>query len=565
MLRYNYVNMNKMKEKGKLVLVFALAIIVAFFFLICRFGFFVSDDYGAWIGGSCTLFDVLLKTKTFYLNWGGGAFSAFLHYLFCGLFVNNKLWFDIANTFVFGCMMLIGYKLINPKLISQNEKIALAFVLLFWFLCPIPRETLFWVVGSTGYLWSNTLAFLFLLVYMKNKDSNSTVLKKTMLFFLSAFLAASLIPCVSICGAFVVYYLAHFDKFKGNVIFLVSGFVLGSLVLLAAPGNFVRASVDMVPFGEKINDLITHPVGEILKFKALWILVLAWSLACIVDKRTAFQWAKKNMILLLALGWSVIAFSVVFRPADRALFFTETLSLILFLRFVLFLPSRMAGSEKNGFVNSKVRWLFSQKGSAIILSLLFVLWLFDAEMAIRDTYRQNNNNKKNLEMIAVANGFSPVDVYPSKHRMAIEPTYPYWSWAGIANQLGLDSVHVYPYYCMEKYYSDSVCDGRVFVDEQGLLGHRDASVRNMGMVFIRNKNEERKDNRLITTISYSRPRKWYYVLVNMFGKEYDYDRTCTVERNSPDQHFKGFDFYVIWMKKENLRGLKDVEITLEGM
>lgn len=537
--------------------VFSIAVMAIAFFLICRFGFFLSDDYSMGFGNTFSLQVVLAQTKDFYLNWGGGLFSAVSQFLFCGLLGDNKLWFDIVNTIVYVCLMIIGCKLISPEVLSGKKRTAHAFVLFFWFLCPVPSETLFWVVGSTGYLWTTTMIFLFLLIFIKNKDSNSSILMKIFLFLLSMFFAASLIPSVSICGAFVVYYLLHFDKFKGNVIFLVSGFVLGSLVLLCAPGNFVRASTDMAPFVVKMKDLVTHPISEIVKYKALWLFVFTWLLTYILNKNTALEWAKKDLFLLLVLGWSVIAFSVVFRPANRALFFTETLSILLFFRLIQVFPA--------GELPTKVVFLHSKRVIPMFLSLLFAFWIYDSGMAIRETGRQNNNNKKNLEMIAEANGFSPVDVYPSKHRMAIEPTYPYWSWEGIANQLGLDSVHVYPYYCLEKYYSDSVCDGRVFVDEQGLLGHGDASVRNMGMVFIRNKNEERKDNRLITTISYSRPRKWYYVLVNMFGKEYDYDRTCTMERNSPDQHFKGFDFYVIWMKKENLRGLKDVEITLEGM
>lgn len=314
--------------------VFAIVFMAVAFFLICRFGFFLSDDYSMGFGCTYSLHVVLAQTMHFYLNWGGGLFSAFSQFLFCGLLGDNKLWFDVVNTIVYVCLMIIGCKLISPEVISGKERTALAFVLFFWFLCPAPSETLFWVVGSTGYLWSNTMIFLFLLVFMKNKDSNSSILMKIFLFLLSMFFAASLIPSVSICGAFVVYYLLHFDKFKGNVIFLVSGFVLGSLVLLCAPGNFVRASTDMVPFGVKMKDLVTHPISEIVKYKALWLFVFSWLLTYFLNKNTALEWAKKNLFLLLVLGWSVIAFSVVFRPANRALFFTETLSILLFLRLI---------------------------------------------------------------------------------------------------------------------------------------------------------------------------------------------------------------------------------------
>ena len=91
-------------------------------------------------------------------------------------------------------------------------------------------------------------------------------------------------------------------------------------------------------------------------------------------------------------------------------------------------------------------------------------------------------------MIVDANGISAVDVFPSSHRMALEPSYPVWSWKGIANQFELDTVCVYPYYCLDKYYSDSIYNGMVFVDQRGLLGHGNATLRDEGMVFVRNQN-----------------------------------------------------------------------------
>ena len=62
-------------------------------------------------------------------------------------------------------------------------------------------------------------------------------------------------------------------------------------------------------------------------------------------------------------------------------------------------------------------------------------------------------------------------------------------------------------------------------------------------------------------INYLRPRKWYMPLVERF-REYEYERTCVVEREKPDLSFQNYDYYIIWMKKENLKGLKEMEITI---
>ena len=79
-------------------------------------------------------------------------------------------------------------------------------------------------------------------------------------------------------------------------------------------------------------DTILHPVREMMKYKVLWILLIAIIFGWIKNKVFVKNWSRKNAILLLSLGWSVVAFSLVFTPiANRALFFTESISLVLLL------------------------------------------------------------------------------------------------------------------------------------------------------------------------------------------------------------------------------------------
>ena len=166
------------------------------------------------------------------------------------------------------------------------------------------------------------------------KDGDASLGGKIGLFCLSLVSAAEFIPCAAICGALVVYYAFHLKSFRGNAIPLVLGFVIGSMLVLFAPGNFLRASEELAPLGDRIGSSLTHPIQEAVKYKALWLflLVLAWGG---VSNWTATKaWLKDHLFLLLSLGWGIIAFSFVFKPAIRALFFPETLSLVLFLKFL---------------------------------------------------------------------------------------------------------------------------------------------------------------------------------------------------------------------------------------
>ena len=307
----------------------AIAIIVIAFFVISYCGFFIGDDIYMNYGVS-TLSDVFEHTKMFYLTYGGRLFSVASQYLFSGVLGSNRIWFDVVNTLFFVLLIMTCGRLID----CRKEKFVfsvLLFALLFWFLCPKPGQTLFWTAGSTTYLWANTLSFVFLLFFQKYKDDNFSALGKLGLFIMSFFAATEFITCASICGAFVVYYAFHIKKFKGNVVPFVVGFVLGSMVLLFAPGNFARAATGL-GLAHSIFDiqyLLHHPLQEIIKYRTLWIFLVVFVWGWITNNAVVKEWVKKNSILLLSLGWSVFAFTVVFMPLDHAVFFPESLSLVL--------------------------------------------------------------------------------------------------------------------------------------------------------------------------------------------------------------------------------------------
>lgn len=561
--------MNKEFNKQKLSFV-GLAIMTVAFFLISRAGFLWSDDYAMGYGKVFAFQQVISNAKWFYLNWGGGFLGAACQYLFCGLLGNHKIWFDLVNTlwfvlFVFACGNIIGSdkKDRSPKM--------LCFALLFWFLCPVPRETIFWMVGSTAYLWVTTLSFVFLWVFLRLHSEDSSLWKKVLLFLFSVVSAASIIPCVSICGAFVVYYAMHIKKFRGNAVPLVVGFVIGTLILILAPGNFVRAAApEMYPYSVKILDLIHHPFQEIVKYKAFWILTLVLLLAIRKDKKTVVTWMSDNVILLYSLGWSVIAFTFVFRPAERALLFTETLSIVLLLKFLFdskFLSECVFSGNQND--NNKIRTLFrrlvSNRG-AYIVAALFAFFVLDSVFAIIETKKQNHHNEQILMDLKEVGGIGGVDCCISSHRMAYAPDYPDWSWEGIAYQIEVDSVHVYPYYCQDKYYRNSPYGENVYVDEEGMLNYEQTGhLNNYGIIFVRipDDSASNKDCPLLITMNYEKPDKWLKDKAErLLGRESLKERTVVVDRDAADESFLGHEYYFVWMKKENIRGLKSIDVEL---
>ena len=502
--------------------------------------------------GVSSLSDVFEHTKMFYYTYGGRLFSVVSQYLFSGVLGNNRIWFDIVNTLFFVLWILVCGKLISD---SKQKFVfcVLLFVLLFWFLCPAPDQTLFWTAASTTYLWANTLAFVFLLFFQKYKDDNFSIVGKLGLFIMSIFAATEYITCASICGTLVVYYGFHIKRFKGNAIPFVTGFVIGSMFCMFAPGSVGRAGLgketsffDIIQCN--IHYVLQNPVQEIVTYKVLWIFLVVFVLGWISNKAAVKAWMKNNSILLLSLGWSVIAFSVVFRPAPRALFFTESLSLVLFLKFLF---------DNYGFI--KIRFIdeFLTRNLSVVRSvmmiLLFAMFIVDSAFAVVETKRQSNNNDVLMKEIIDSRGFFAWQEIISFHRMAYAPKTHSLANKALADKYGLDSIYDCPFFCIGKYFT---LENTYYVE---LNNNYNNIFKKEVRLIVRIENEQLQWSRnpVVFTINYTRPRKWYKSWLDK-KRNYQYDRTVVVERDQPDVCFNDYCYYIIWFKRENAKNLKSV-------
>lgn len=539
--------MRRNKETSRFNIDFIGIVIIGIaFFAICYNGFWWTDDIDSQHDLLHSFSDLLNRTRVSYLGWSGLWLVKFFQHLFCNMLQDHRWCFDVANSVLFLAHLVICGRLVTIQTKEKPMFFSFVFALLFWFLCPIPSETLFWAVGSIGYMWTNVLIFIFLYLFLKYKDANNSFVCKVFVFLFSIVSASNIIPCVSICGAFVVYYCTHIRELKGNAIPFVAGFVIGTLIILFAPGNFVRAaeSENYFSFIDKFKNVLFHPIREIVKYKAFWLLVMVMVFGCIKKKWVVKSWLKDNVILVYALGWSIIAFSVVFQPDVRALTFTEALSIVMMMKFVL--DTR----ESLNFFGE-----IGVKKTRLLKLTLLLLLVVDAYCAVKETKAQRNNNSNLLAQIADANGVLALDTPVSRHRMAYVPFYPNWTWEALAYKMNLDSVHVYPYFCQDKYFTNSPLGDNVFVDYDGRMGED-------GMVIIRMPSETKGmagGKGHLFSISYMRPKKWYRLWLDKL-RNYHYERTVEVNSGTPYVQYDGYDYFLVWLKKENARNVKSVSI-----
>ena len=529
------MNMHKKNSFSWFCNVAVLIIVIAFFIISCL-GYMMGDDF--WMNSSVSsLFDLIKYTGAFYFYSGGRLFSVACQYMFSGVLGDHRIWYAIVNTLFFVLFIVICGKLIKDRK-EGFVSIVLLFALLFWFLCPVPKNTLFWIAGSPTYLWANTLSFIFVLLYLKYKDDNFGTKEKLGLFVLSFLAATEFITCASICGAFVVYYAFNIKKLKGNAIPFVVGFALGSIVLLFAPGNFRRASWDSEGAALfDIRNLVYHPVQEIVKYKALWMFLVVLVLGWLKNRVVVKNWMKSNAILLLSLGWSVIAFSVVFRTVKRALFFTESLSIILFLKF---LYDNIDVIRVRFIDKLSRRNLYIVKN--VVIVFLFVMFVADSAFAAFETNKQRKNNDVALNKIVDSGGIVVLDQALSSHRMAYAPVFYPETFEFLAKKFDLDTVCIYPYYCLDKYYHQGFPIENVYVAYDYYAD--DADVPNDVVVLvirIEKGSIQEKGGHVVFTI------------------DCDKQKPLVFERDAPGYCVEGYCYYPFYFDRDDAKNLRSVE------
>ncbi len=187
--------------------------------------------------------DVFESTWRHYLLHGGRAFTVFCLSLFLWL---GKFAFDVANALFFTALIVLIYLHARREIKFDEPKILAAAGLLAWLCLPHFGEVAIWKSGSTVYLWSAVPVALFLLPYnliLKNNNFGNSKIFAVGMFLLGIIAGCSVenlaITTLIISGAISFYFKkknsAPLWTFAG-----MFGTLIGVIILLAAPGNFVR-------------------------------------------------------------------------------------------------------------------------------------------------------------------------------------------------------------------------------------------------------------------------------------------------------------------------------------
>lgn len=191
--------------------------------------------------------DVIESLQRHYLLHGGRMVAFFFLDVF--LLIGKDL-FDVVNALMFLFFVILLTIHAGRDLAFWQEPGLFAVVgILTWLSLPHFGEVAVWKCGSTVYLWTGVFAALFLLpynLYLKELQKGRKKLRNWL--FLPMFLLGLLAGCSVENLAVTVFLLTSWLSFtafgkKALPLWMPSGAfgaLLGLLLLVAAPGNFVR-------------------------------------------------------------------------------------------------------------------------------------------------------------------------------------------------------------------------------------------------------------------------------------------------------------------------------------
>lgn len=240
-----------MQEKffNRLMTVAVIIFIFALMFELNKLMPLHRDDYDysmIWKTGEHinSFADVFESTYRHYLLHGGRFFTVFCLNLFLWF---GKFTFDVANAAMFVLLVLLIYFHARRDFkIGDEFGILAATGLLAWLSFPHFGEVAVWKSGSTVYLWSAVPAAIFLLPYnfflAKNLNFNNKIFAIGMFFLgiISGCSVENLGVTVAILTAAISFYCAKKNILQTWMPAGSLGSFIGVIILLAAPGNFVR-------------------------------------------------------------------------------------------------------------------------------------------------------------------------------------------------------------------------------------------------------------------------------------------------------------------------------------
>jgi hypothetical protein len=257
-----------------------------------------------------------------YTGWTGRSVVLFVTFLSLFKYPGTLLVFALVNSAIFCILLAAIFRGAVGRWPGRNIADTLTLITAFisvWFLTQSFGEAILWKTGAVAYLWVITFSILALNPYvdlLSGKEQKTNT--KTRLFVIPVAVMLLAISLENVAVAMTVFMLfalvVHWIQDRRPPLWYWVAFlgqVIGSIVLLAAPGNYARFAVqsDGTPIFVRFNKLLEaiweHGIQDTYVFYVIISLLLLVAVTRIkVSMMRPWLWAFVAMMLAFAMAGS---------------------------------------------------------------------------------------------------------------------------------------------------------------------------------------------------------------------------------------------------------------------
>lgn len=304
---------------------YAIGIFLAIFFIMIALNSYtpyVADDFtNMYTKGDVrvsSIADVIYNQKGRYVGTNGRTVA---HTIGALLLMLDKYLINFLNTIVFCLFIYFIYRFSRlndyfgiditskkyKKLIAKNKygrNLYKAFYILLsflaiWYFTPVFGQNYLWVMGSANYLWTSVIILGIILfiremaILKKTLESVPLTLFIIIFSFIAGWTNESSVPAMIVI---VLYYLVKMKKENTRgiiyIVFMLVNMLVGFIVMITAPGNFVRMKYFREPGSliEKLAFRYSNMSGRFIKYLLVLFMI---NLVFLIIARLFY--IKKNM------------------------------------------------------------------------------------------------------------------------------------------------------------------------------------------------------------------------------------------------------------------------------
>ena len=207
----------------------------------------IADDYSYAIGVDDTrlsgIMDIIKFQINHYLSWGGRTIAHTIAQVFLMM---PKIIFNIFNSGIYTLLIYLIYKLVKGKNKNDKPYLLLGIHFALYFLTPVFGQTCIWLVGSCNYICTTAIILFLIMQFTLKGDKKESILRIILMLLLGIVAgwtnentSFGLITCLT---SILIINKINKEKISKWKISGLIGTIIGFIVMIAAPGNFVRSA-----------------------------------------------------------------------------------------------------------------------------------------------------------------------------------------------------------------------------------------------------------------------------------------------------------------------------------